>query len=114
MPARVGRDRRREFSGLKPVALLEAVTFNATDCSKARLPAHFLLRGQSSRDPSTQIARLADQFIEQNRVRFRDLDLSMSAHYDGTSVTLLVQTGIKVGAVPLISPTTERSDYGFG
>jgi McrBC 5-methylcytosine restriction system component len=113
MPARGGRVRRREFSGLKRVALLDAVTFNATDCSTARLPAHFLLRGQTSRDPSTQIARLADQFIEQNRARFRELELSVGAHYDGRSVTLVVQTGIKIGAVPLISPTTGHSDYGF-
>jgi hypothetical protein len=113
MPARSGRVRRREFRGLNPVALLDAVTFNATDCSTARLPARFLLRGQTSRDPNTQIARLADQFVEQNRARFRELELSVGAHYDGSSITLVVQTGIRIGAVPLISPTTGHSDYGF-
>ena len=113
MPARGSRTRRRQFTGLKTVALLDAVTFNATDCSTTHFPAHFLLRGQTSRDPSTQIARLADQFIQQNRARFRELDLSVGARYDGTSVTLVVQTGMKVGAVPLISPTTGQSDYGF-
>jgi hypothetical protein len=113
MPPRLGRGRRRDFSGLKPIALLDAVTFNARDCSTIRLPAQFLLRGQTSRDPSTQIARLADQFVDQNRARFREMELSVGAHYDGASVTLVVQTGIKIGAVPLISPTTGRSDYGF-
>jgi hypothetical protein len=113
MPARGVRLHRREFRGLAPLALLDTVTFNATDCSTARLPAHFLLRGQTSRDPNTQIARLADQFIEQNRARFRQLELSVGAHYDGASVTLVVQTGIRIGAVPLISPTTGHSDYGF-
>lgn len=113
MTARGARVRRLEFNTLKTVKSLNRVIFDASDCSTARLPAHFLLRGQSSRDPSTQIARLADQFIDQNRVRFRDLDLSVRANYDGTSVSLLVQTGIKVGAVPLISPTSGRSDYGF-
>ncbi len=113
MVARSVRVRRRASSAVKALTLLDTVTFDATDCSTARLPAHFLLRGQSSRDPSSQIARLAAQFIEQNRARLRELDLSVAAHYDGASVTLVVQTGIKVGAIPLISPTTGRSDYGF-
>jgi hypothetical protein len=113
MAAKGARVRRRDFSTLKAVTSLGSVTFDATDCSTALLPAQFLLRGQSSRDPSTQIARLADQFIDQNRARFRDLDLSVRAQYDGTSVALLVETGIKVGAVPLISPTTGRSEYGL-
>jgi McrBC 5-methylcytosine restriction system component len=113
MPARSIRVRRPAFNGLKAVTFLDTVTFNANDCSTARLPATFLLRGQTSRDPSAQIARLADQFVEQNRARFRELELNVGAHYDGASVTLVVQTGIKIGAVPLISPTTGRSDYGF-
>jgi McrBC 5-methylcytosine restriction system component len=113
MPARSIRVRRQAFNGLKALTSLDTVTFNASDCSTARLPATFLLRGQSSRDPSAQIARLADQFVEQNRARFRELELTVGAHYDGASVTLVVQTGIKIGAVPLISPTTGRSDYGF-
>src|SRR5271166_2534542 len=113
MVARSVRVRRRASSAVKALTLLDTVTFDAIDCSTARLPAHFLLRGQSSRDPSSQIARLAAQFIEQNRARLRELDLSVAAHYDGASVTLVVQTGIKIGAVPLISPTTGHSDYGF-
>jgi hypothetical protein len=113
MPARGGRVRRRESGALKAVLLLDTVAFSANDCSTVRIPANFLLRGVSARDPSTQIARLADQFIAQNRPRFRELDLSVGVHYDGASVELVVQTGIKVGAIPLISPTTGRSDYGF-
>jgi hypothetical protein len=113
MPSRGVRVRRREFRTLKAATVLDAVAFTAKDCSTTHLPAHFLLRGHSARDPSTQIARLADQFIAQNRARFGELDLSVGVHYDGASVELVVQTGIKVGAIPLISPTTGRSDYGF-
>ena len=113
MPSRNVRVRRRASSALKAATVLGAVAFTAKDCSTTHLPAHFLLRGNSSRDPSTQIARLADQFIAQNRARFVELDLSVGVHYDGASVELVVQTGIKVGAIPLISPTTGRSDYGF-
>ena len=108
MPSRGVRVRRREFRTLKAATVLDAVAFAAKDCSTTHLSAHFLLRGHSSRDPSTQIARLADQFIAQNRARFGELDLSVGVHYDGASVELVVQTGIKVGAIPLISPTTGR------
>ena len=37
------------------------------DYTVTRLPARFLLRGQQSRDPSSQIARLADQLVDLNK-----------------------------------------------
>ena len=96
MPSRSVRARRGDSRLLNPATVLDTVAFTAKDCSTARLPANFLLRGHSSRDPSTQIARLADQFIAQNRARFGQLDLGVGVHYDGASVELVVQTGIKV------------------
>src|SRR5208337_3346999 len=104
MPSRGVRVRRRESIAVKAATVLDTLAFSAKDCSTTHLPAHFLLRGHSPREPSTQIARLADQFIAQNRARFAELDLSVGVHYDGAAVELIVQTGIKVGAIPLISP----------
>ena len=83
------------------------------DSSTSCFPADFLLRGATTRDPSRQTARLADQFLERNRSRFRELDLEVEPRYDGARVELLVRAGIKVGAIPLLSPTTGRSDYGI-
>ena len=106
---------RRQFhaKALNPIVPVDSSTFEMPDSSTRRFPADFLLRGAPTRDPSRQTARLADQFLERNRARFRALDIEVQPRYDGARVELLVQTGIKVGAIPLLSPTTGKSDYGF-
>jgi hypothetical protein len=70
------------------------------------------LRGQPSRDPASQIARLADQFIEINRDGLRQLDLSIRPRYQNRKIEICVQAGTRIGAIPLISPTSGRHDYG--
>jgi hypothetical protein len=106
---------RRHFhtQALNPILPVQSNTFEMPDSSMRGFPAEFLLRGATTRDPSRQTARLADQFLERNRPRFRALDIEVQPRYDGARVELLVQTGIKVGAIPLLSPTTGKSDYGF-
>lgn len=64
-------------------------------------------------DPQSQAARLADQFITQNRPIFDLLDVSVRRDYDGNDVRLLIESGSAVGAVPLVSPFTARPDYGL-
>jgi 5-methylcytosine-specific restriction endonuclease McrBC regulatory subunit McrC len=41
------------------------------------------------------------------------LDSSVEPRYDGSKVDLVFSTASTVGAVPLLSPTTGRFDYGF-
>jgi hypothetical protein len=41
------------------------------------------------------------------------LDVRVERDYDGRDVQLLIQSGNTVGAMPLISPTTARPDYGL-
>jgi hypothetical protein len=41
------------------------------------------------------------------------LDVRVERDYDGRDVQLLIQSGNAVGAIPLISPTTARPDYGL-
>jgi hypothetical protein len=65
------------------------------------------------RDPHAQAARLAEQFVIQNRVLMSLLDVRMEQHYDGRDVRLFIHAGSAVGAIPLISPTTARPDYGL-
>jgi hypothetical protein len=83
------------------------------DSSVTQRPADFLLRGQSSRDPASQIARLADQFVKLNREGFRQLDLIVEPRYRDGNIELDVVAGTCVGAIPLISPTSGRYDYGL-
>ncbi|HET9131038.1 MAG TPA: hypothetical protein VFO86_08830, partial [Terriglobia bacterium] len=67
-------------------------------------------------DPQTvaaRAARLAEQFITQNRSLTALLDVRLERDYDGRDVRLVIQSGNSVGAIPLISPTTARPDYGL-
>ena len=41
------------------------------------------------------------------------LDVRVDRDFDGSDVQLLIQSGDAVGAIPLVSPTTARSDYGL-
>lgn len=74
----------------------------------------FQLRKQG--DPQTlaaKAARLTEQFLTQNRPLMSLLDVRVERDYDGRDVQLLIQSGNAVGAIPLISPTTARPDYGL-
>ena len=62
---------------------------------------------------ATRAARLAEQFISQNRSLMSLLDVRAERDYDGRDVQLVIQSGNAVGAMPLISPTTARPDYGL-
>jgi hypothetical protein len=67
-------------------------------------------------DPKTlaaRAARLAEQFVSQNRSLMSLLDVRVERDYDGSDVRLVIHSGNAVGAIPLISPTTARPDYGL-
>jgi len=61
--------------------LFDQRCFKALDSTTTQVSAFLLLRGTRSRDLMTQIARLAEQFIELNHNAFHQLDLSVEAHY---------------------------------
>ena len=106
--------RRRKFvSPLRPGQAIEQVCFEANDSSVTHLPASFLLRNSQSRDPSSQIARLADQLVKQNLDSLRQLDVNIEPHFRNSSIELDIHTGTRIGAIPLISPTSGRHDYGL-
>ncbi len=105
--------RTRNYSPLGTTTQLEQRCFEAKDSSVTRLSADFLLRGQRSRDPASQTARLADQFVDLNRGIFRQLELEIEPHYRNATVELDVRAGTCIGAIPLISPTSGRHDYGL-
>lgn len=68
------------------------------------------------RDPQTMAAlaaKLAEQFIAQNRTLAAQIGVRFGREYDGSDVHLLIHSGNSVGAIPLISPTTSHADYGL-
>lgn len=101
--------RRSPLVGLKPShdICLELQDHSSLEKSAVQF---FAIKGGV--DPQSQAARLADQFITQNRPLLELLDVSIRRDYDGTDVRLLIESKSAVGAVPLISPFTARPDYG--
>jgi hypothetical protein len=83
------------------------------DYTTVRKPAAELFAMSASRDPQAQAARLADQFITQNRALLDLLQVKVRRDYDGRDVLLEVESGSQVGAIPLISPLTAKSDFGL-
>jgi hypothetical protein len=105
--------RARAHLHVETSSKFEQRCFEAQDSTITLVPAHFLLRGQPSRDRSSQIARLADQFVDLNRNAFRELEVTVEPRYRNSSIELEVRAGTHIGAIPLVSPTSGRHDYGL-
>lgn len=91
----------------------ESSCFEAVDSSSIRVPASFLLKGSPPRDPQSQTARLANHFIQQNRGILGNFGISGTLDYDGNNVDIILKTGTRIGAIPLLSPTSGKPDYGM-
>jgi hypothetical protein len=115
----VTRPRTRYFRKTAPLIApprANEVCLELDDHSIARPSAIDFFQLRKLGDPQTtaaRAARLAEQFITQNRSLLSLLDVRVDRDYDGSDVRLLVQAGNAVGAIPLISPTTARPDYGL-
>jgi hypothetical protein len=83
------------------------------DHSRVTRSAVEFFGNKASADPLVQAARLADQFITQNAPLFHLLDVRVERDYDGADVLLHLNSGNAVGAVPLVSPLTAKSDFGL-
>jgi hypothetical protein len=92
---------------------INPLIFECNDSDEQRLNAIRLIQGDLPRDPQALAARLAKQFIEQNRGVLNNFDIQATQEYDGNTIWLVLKTGIKVGALPLISPTSGKPDYGM-
>ena len=107
--------RRRSFTRtpMVPIKLSKTPCFEVTDSSMTRLPAVSFLKGNLPREPQSQAARLAKQFIRQNQGILRNFGITVGLDYDGSSVDIILKAGSRVGAIPLLSPTSGRPDYGL-
>lgn len=83
------------------------------DNSRLRRSAAEFFRLPPSRDPNATAARLAQQFLDRNRAPMHRLETTGWQEYDGHHVYLNIETGNAVGAVPLLSPSTARPDFGL-
>ncbi len=102
--------RRSPLGGLKPS---RDICLELQDHTCVRRSAVEFFGTKGSIDPKAQAARLADQFLTQNRAILETLHVTIRRDYDGSDVLLLVESGSAVGAVPLLSPYTSKPDYGL-
>ena len=79
------------------------------DQSPRDLPAAALFTGTDA--PTA--ARLAEQFARLNEPLLRRFDVQLASRFDGSQVHLSFHAGNQVGAIPLLSPTTARPDFGL-
>ncbi len=99
---------------MKPEELArETAVFEVQDNSEARIPGTSLIKGDQPRDTHGLSARLAQQLLQQNRGLLRDFNVHGDVKYDGSKVEVVLQAGEYVGALPLVSPTSGRPDYGL-
>jgi hypothetical protein len=103
----------RPTTPLVAPARVNDVCLEIEDHSATRRSAIEFFQVRKTSDPPARAARLAEQFMRQNRASFALLDVRMEREYDGNEVTFVIQAGSAIGAVPLISPTTARPDYGL-
>jgi len=87
--------------------------FECIDSDEQRVNATRLIQGDLPRDPQAMAARLTKQFIEQNGGILSNFDVQASQDYDGNNIWLVLKTGIKAGAFPLLSPTSGKPEYGM-
>lgn len=95
------------------LSINRGVCFEGRDSSLLRIPAEVLIQGELPRHPQQQAGSLAKQFIQQNRGLLANFGVTSRVAYDGETVDLVLETSTKVGAIPLLSPTTGRPDYGL-
>lgn len=83
------------------------------DSTVFRRHATFLVSASAGRDSQAQAARLANQFIQQNRGILNQFGVASEIAYDGSTVDVVFRTSTRVGAIPLLSPTSGQPDYGL-
>ncbi|MGI6307163.1 MAG: 5-methylcytosine restriction system specificity protein McrC [Dethiobacteria bacterium] len=91
----------------------ETIIFELEDHGQLKIPAVMLVRGDVPRNAQGLSARLAHQFLNQNLGILRDFEIKGDVQFDGSAVYIQLHAGGQVGALPLLSPTSGRPDYGL-
>ena len=91
----------------------ETAIFELEDHGQLKIPAVMLVRGDIPRNAQGLAARLAHQFLNQNHGILRDFAIEGNVNYDGSEVFIQLHAGGQAGALPLLSPTSGRPDYGL-
>jgi hypothetical protein len=90
-----------------------SVCLETTDSTAFGQPATFLDSASTARDRQAQLARLANQFIHQNRGILDQFGVVAEMAYDGSTIDVVFRTSTRIGAMPLISPKSGQPDFGL-
>ena len=91
----------------------KSICLELRDHSEAEYSAVKFFNTFGSRDPSSQAARLSEQFVQQNNPLFTLLGVQATTRFDGQDLRLKLTSTSAIGAVPLVSPTRGTLDYGL-
>src|ERR1700683_4196289 len=94
----VARARRARYIPLAGVPPIRDICLELTDHSTKSHSAVKLFGAGGSSDPRAQSARLAEQFIEQNRKSWDLLQVTVRRDYDGRDVVLVMESKAAIGA----------------
>lgn len=112
LPSRTPR-RTRGLSSSFSIRRDREICLELPDHSVAYISATHFFQTHSAREPNPLAARLAEQFITQNRSLFNRMGVFATSEFNGQDVRLRLQSNSVVGAVPLLSPTSAVPDYGL-
>ena len=87
--------------------------FEGTDRSVISVPASMFTAGVPPRDPQPTLLRLANQLAKLNGEALRRFGATAAVRTSANGTFLDISTGTTIGALPLLSPTTARPDYGL-
>lgn len=96
----------------RPVASTPTI-LECTDSDVCWIDAKTLLGNISSRSIEVLSSRVVQLFIKQNKDVLSDFDVQVYHDFDGKTVSLVLRSGQKIGAVPLISPTSGKHSIGL-
>lgn len=113
MPRQPRRNRSFTRAPLIPIEKSSTQCIEMTDLGSCEMPGQFLMNNERTRNPESQIARLANQFISDNRGILNDFGVSVETKYNGEKVSLFFSSSNCIGAAPLLSPTSGKIDYGL-
>lgn len=97
----------------KILFLRETAIFEIEDQGRLKIPAEILIRGAKPRNAQGLAARLSHQFLNQNYGILSNFEIEGSIGFDGSAVNIQLHAGRQVGALPLLSPTSGKPDYGL-
>ena len=98
---------------LLPLARAREICLELQDHSSVRRSAIKFFELAKDRYSAGKAGTLVEQFISLNRPLTTLLDVRIDSTYDGSDVELIISSGSAVGAIPLVSPSTAKYDYGL-